>query len=474
MKSILSVAEFLPLSYSKLFSHLKKDISDLLSGQIVDSATKQNKSHLDDKVDTLIANFYPELRGSFNIRSKFLMQKALRGSWIIFFPKSLRKFRSKRLFRALIDALWVSRNLTCSGFGERKLNHFISELCFEVGGKNLHIDNTLKDAIFYSQTQIKLEDVLCCESTYSAPAAYTSFDYMKSDFKTYTGAGLYAFGHSLVTYEMLSLSLFHLDKNQFHDIYIGPSFVANSALALMVALKAQEYHQNTNCIISDEKLIASTCQNLESLPSLDDPNILDRLKIDLWTNRRPTFFDALKYDYEIWKWLENKLSSALYQYKRPYVCLYLRDSGFKSEGNSLHLNSDRNVDPLSYLPIIDELIRLGYDVIRLGDPHQQPISSNSSSYFEYSHSKVKNDLNDMYLIANAEFMVVGGAGGGAHAGDIFCKPTLFVDFPAIRRGNFSPLGVHIPLVYQNNQLPISLSSTLELTPNGCQDAVAMH
>jgi len=122
------------------------------------------------------------------------------------------------------------------------------------------------------------------------------------------------------------------------------------------------------------------------------------------------------------------------------------------------------------VPIIKMLIDFGFDVIRIGDSSQEAIPYVHPRYFEYSRSKFKSDLNDIYIASRASFCVVCGFGGASSLGDLFGKRTLLIDFPLVRRGYYNPLAVAIPLKYYKNDLELDIYELLRLTPGGVFNA----
>tara|TARA_B100002051_G_scaffold268144_1_gene297578 strand:+ start:2467 stop:3693 length:1227 start_codon:yes stop_codon:yes gene_type:complete len=291
---------------------------------------------------------------------------------------------------------------------------------------------------------------------------------------TSTGYSFCAFGHCLNAYENISRLLFSDSFEQHHKIFLGPSFVANSAIATLITLRASQSPNKCDVYISDHLMLKSITHQTADQLSLDDPGLLNQIKLETWSHNRSDYFSPLELDEEVFASIASQYNHKLYVHNRPYVCLFLNDGAFKKESLNLNPNSDRSVDCQQYVDIVHQLIAHGYDVVRIGDSSQAPLRLTSPHYFEYSHSPYKSDLNDLYIVAHCSFLVVGGGGGGANIGDCFSKHTLFIDFPIVRRGLYTPLGVTIPQAYLYNNQAITIQQLLQLTPGGCHNSIALQ
>ena len=454
------------------FDKLRHEILGVI-GELSGDLSISEVNQIVRKIDDAIVRVLPELQGSFLGRINFNMRRALRGCWLVFFPDVLTRLRPRRMIRAYVDGLWLARHLTCSGFSQAKIKKLLLGIHQNVGMNNHHVSTILQTAIDYNL----LEKLELNGNLDTAKQFQLSFSTGEDGIlSTYTGPGLYAFGHLLFAYEYLTRLLFQSDIRQSHEIYIAPSMVANSALALLLAYRARQNPDQCRCIVSDQRLIVNTACKMESTESLDNFTRLSLFKYKSFQAQPSRYLRSLHLPSDLWGWMSNQLKSDLYLHPKPYVCLYLRDDGFKGEGHNgvLHLNSDRSVKAHDFLPIVHELIQNGYDVIRIGDAKQARINCQSDRYFEYSHGEHKNDLNDLYVVSQCEFVVCGGAGGAANIGDIFGKPTIFLDYPVARRGLYSPLGLVIPLIYRKEGMELSLEKILELSPNGCHDALTLQ
>ena len=106
---------------------------------------------------------------------------------------------------------------------------------------------------------------------------------------------------------------------------------------------------------------------------------------------------------------------------KKYVCLHVRTGGFfKDHEYSAHRNA--TID--NYIPALRELTRLGYVVVRLGDPAMPPLFM--EGVLDYAHSGSRSEKNDVLLIEHCEFFI-GSLSGPIDAACLFEKRILTVN-----------------------------------------------
>jgi putative glycosyltransferase (TIGR04372 family) len=121
-----------------------------------------------------------------------------------------------------------------------------------------------------------------------------------------------------------------------------------------------------------------------------------------------------------------------------FVSLHVRDSGYKlGDHRKLDVIDDfRNADIESYVPAIEEIIRRGGIVVRVGDPkmkHLRPIPG----LIDYAHSNHRSNLMDVYLFSACKFFI-GVSSGPVLNPIIFGVPTLMTNFmPVVGRPHAS-------------------------------------
>ena len=86
-----------------------------------------------------------------------------------------------------------------------------------------------------------------------------------------------------------------------------------------------------------------------------------------------------------------------------YVCLHVRDSSHYSELPGTG-QTHRNADIKNYLKAIEYITRQGGWVIKLGGP-RSPKLPKMPRVFDYTRSRYRSDLMDMFLIRNSRFFI---------------------------------------------------------------------
>jgi putative glycosyltransferase (TIGR04372 family) len=92
-----------------------------------------------------------------------------------------------------------------------------------------------------------------------------------------------------------------------------------------------------------------------------------------------------------------------------YVCLHVRESGFK--GGSSKFDAYRNADIDTYLPAIKTIVAHGGWVIRMGNPTMSPLPE-MEHLIDYAHSDVRSDWMDVFLSAQCRFFIDTSSGLG--------------------------------------------------------------
>lgn len=119
--------------------------------------------------------------------------------------------------------------------------------------------------------------------------------------------------------------------------------------------------------------------------------------------------------------------------KAKFVCLHVRDSGYKKIVDpdfdwSYHNHRDVNIS--SYRLAIQHLVKKGFYIVRIGKGVNEKLSSKSHFVIDYANSCHQSDLMDIYLIAKCEFMMSNGSGIDGIA-QMFHKPILFSNLHSV-------------------------------------------
>lgn len=95
---------------------------------------------------------------------------------------------------------------------------------------------------------------------------------------------------------------------------------------------------------------------------------------------------------------------------KKYVTIHVRDSGFYNEKN----RATRNADIDTYVNLINKIQKLGFSVVKIGDKFSKKIDikkiHKKEKYFDYAHSKIKSEINDILIIINSSFHIATPSG----------------------------------------------------------------
>ena len=111
------------------------------------------------------------------------------------------------------------------------------------------------------------------------------------------------------------------------------------------------------------------------------------------------------------------------------VTLHVREAGFWNQKEN---SSDayRNADINSYMRAVDEIVRQGGFVVRMGDKSMQPLK-NKPGFFDYACSPLKSEWMDIFLCASSKFFL------GSNSG--LCLVPFTFGVPCVLT-NWLPLG----------------------------------
>lgn len=110
-----------------------------------------------------------------------------------------------------------------------------------------------------------------------------------------------------------------------------------------------------------------------------------------------------------------------------FVCLHVRQAGYKPEQRGDLFDQMRNADPLNYMNSIDQIAAAGGWVIRAGEPTMDPLPG-TKNLIEYARSEFKSDWMDIFLCGECRFFL-GGSGGIIGVPQLFHRPLIATDYP---------------------------------------------
>jgi putative glycosyltransferase (TIGR04372 family) len=113
---------------------------------------------------------------------------------------------------------------------------------------------------------------------------------------------------------------------------------------------------------------------------------------------------------------------------KPFVCLVVRDDGHYGDV----VSSDNpnclspNFDVEQFVQASNDLVTMGYQVVRMGAGKEKPMLSRSPGIFDYAKSAVRSPFLDVYLAAHCAFAVSTQTGPDA-VSLLFRRPVCFID-----------------------------------------------
>jgi putative glycosyltransferase (TIGR04372 family) len=117
---------------------------------------------------------------------------------------------------------------------------------------------------------------------------------------------------------------------------------------------------------------------------------------------------------------KNELMRHGIDFKKKFICLHVRDSGYYNDGNR---RSYRNADIANYKDAILYLTSRGFTVFRMGDSKMKKLQMSDEGIIDYPFTLLKSEGMDLFLIKNCEFFI-GMQSGIYSTAILFNKPVL--------------------------------------------------
>jgi len=380
----------------------------------------------------------------------------------LFFKENIFKLKenypilSKQIYLFYIKNYFTQKNYRINNKEKFFLNFF--EKLFIVESPNINIDSKYRKIIVKKFNSFIIKNFeslkiinyfeLC---SYANTGIYDLEDFnnkkiqlRKNDKRRIFGSTFYDFGNTLA---FLFQKIKKFDKNI--KIIISPKIICNGFLgAIMQTIYRKQF-------ISNHKLYEETHFSEQYTTEDSTENPYDNY------NSAKIAFDEFKKEGRIKSMLsKNMIQRTLseinkheYKHPRPYVCIYMQDGSFKKQTKEISL-WDTFADINNYEKLINTVIKNGYDVIRMGDPNQKRYNFRNKSFFEYSHSKIKNDINDICITLNCKFFINIGCGGGFRLPFFLGKYSINLEFPFYRRQLFDDKAFYLikPLINKKNKI----------------------
>jgi putative glycosyltransferase (TIGR04372 family) len=123
-----------------------------------------------------------------------------------------------------------------------------------------------------------------------------------------------------------------------------------------------------------------------------------------------------------------------------FVCVHAREGGFSPIDEELHAHRNGSVD--ATIPAMQEIVRRGGWVVRIGDPSMKPITP-VAQVVDYAHHPMKCERLDIVLCAQARF-ILGNTSGIALVSSAFGVPCALANMIPFSALGLSPRDVSIP------------------------------
>jgi putative glycosyltransferase (TIGR04372 family) len=164
----------------------------------------------------------------------------------------------------------------------------------------------------------------------------------------------------------------------------------------------------------------------------------------LW-GKRPALLRLSKEDQS---WADSKLQELGLAKEQWFVCLHVREGGFLPQNETLH--DFRNAKVTHTLLAVEEIVRRGGKVIRMGDATMQPFPP-TEGLIDYALHPLKSDRMDVILCAKARFFL-GCSSGLAFLSMNFGVPIAHVNMIPVDTLGFRYYDLSIPKLVWSHQL----------------------
>lgn len=123
-----------------------------------------------------------------------------------------------------------------------------------------------------------------------------------------------------------------------------------------------------------------------------------------------------------------------------FVCVHNREPGFSLVDEELHAHRNGRIEAL--IPAIEEIVRAGGWVVRIGESSSQPLPE-MPHVIDYAHHHMKSERLDIILCAKARF-IIGNTSGISFVGTVFGVPNVLVNMIPVSTLGLSPHDISIP------------------------------
>jgi len=128
-----------------------------------------------------------------------------------------------------------------------------------------------------------------------------------------------------------------------------------------------------------------------------------------------------------------------------FVCVHAREGGYSPIDETLHSYRNSNIE--NTIPAMQEIIRRGGWVIRIGDPTQRKLPV-MEKVIDYAHHPLKSDRLDILLCAKTRFLL-GNTSGIALVSSAFGVPCAQTNMIPLGALWFNAFDISIPKLIRN-------------------------
>lgn len=269
-----------------------------------------------------------------------------------------------------------------------------------------------------------------------------------------------SFGHIAQTDYLLKLSMLEGRSPSETIIYLPTgSKIANQYLF--------DQWRPYYSVVEDIKNLPLPLEAIKSL-SFDflAPRLADGRTIPLWTIAADTYRRWYNENrgplLTISSDLENRALSGLCGVGFPrdawFIALHVRESTSIRYHSLLH--DSLNADIIDYMPAVNEIVRRGGWVVRLGDPTMKKLPP-MQNVLDYCHSDIRSDWMDIYLLAKCRFLL-GTSSGPAYIPPIFGTPCVLTNWWPPAQKPWHPQDIFVPKrIRINQQHRLTLAQSLD-------------
>ncbi len=159
-----------------------------------------------------------------------------------------------------------------------------------------------------------------------------------------------------------------------------------------------------------------------------------------WGDRAP----LLKLTAADESWGDEQLSKLGVPAGAWFACVHAREGGFSPGDEELHGHRNASIENL--VPAMEEIVRRGGWVLRLGDPTMRPLPA-IPHVVDYAHHRLKSARLDVVLCARARF-ILGNTSGISLVGTAFGTPCALANMMPVTALGVGPRDLSIPKLHR--------------------------